>query len=202
MGDDKETAADGKKSGGIGSTVTKVIAVVFGTVIAPILVAVAVKHLAPAEKPSAPPALDKPPAGATSAQADSAADFQVGAKLTGTKVNSWTEANGKRVVVGADLEVEVTRRSGKEFAAEFWVRNRKGGDLYEGNIEQGRIQAKTTKLQRLQSPHHRIPGATLGGEDHACASPWASFGRRATRSIPSPRPAPTSSTTESSAGPS
>jgi hypothetical protein len=69
MGDDKETAAEAKKSGGIGRMVTKVIAVVFGAVIAPILVAVAVKHLAPAEKPPAPPATaaipDKPSAGAT-----------------------------------------------------------------------------------------------------------------------------------------
>ena len=57
MGDEKPTPADAKKSGG---NLTKVIGVVFGAVIAPILVAVGVKYLSPKDHPPDPAAKTTP----------------------------------------------------------------------------------------------------------------------------------------------
>lgn len=71
--------------------------------------------------------------------------FGVGTKLVGTATWSWV-AGGKRVVLGNDVEFEVTKRSGTEFAAEIWLENRKSGFEVEGTIDiDGYVKLKSTK---------------------------------------------------------
>ncbi|WP_020472408.1 hypothetical protein [Zavarzinella formosa] len=71
--------------------------------------------------------------------------FGVGTKLVGTGKRSWLGANGKRVNEGYDLELEVTKRSGKEFTAQMWGTNRKSGLEVEGVIENGIVKFSSTK---------------------------------------------------------
>jgi len=82
--------------------------------------------------------------------------FVVGTKLVGTVTRSWT-ANGKPVVVGDDMEFEVTKRTGKEFTAECWANNRKVGSEVEGTIEEtGVVKFKSTKS--LTEPNVNLVG--------------------------------------------
>jgi hypothetical protein len=71
--------------------------------------------------------------------------FAVGTKLVGTVQRSWA-ANGKQVVMGDDVEMEVTKRSGAEFTAEYWADSRKVGAEVEGTIDSnGVVKFKSTK---------------------------------------------------------
>jgi hypothetical protein len=88
----------------------------------------------PDKAPAASAAVDVPDDG-----------FAAGAKLTGTYSVSYADKGGKKVVSGTDLEVEVTKRSGKEFTAEVWSHNRKTGFQVEGTINQGQVRYTVTK---------------------------------------------------------
>ena len=68
----------------------------------------------------------------------------VGTKLAGTLTRSWI-TNGKQMTAGGGVEFEVTKRSGKDFTAEFWDDTRKGGFGLEGTIENGVVKFKSTK---------------------------------------------------------
>ena len=85
--------------------------------------------------------------GATGTAGKPATDgFGAGTKLAGAVVRSWAGANGKRVVMGDDVEFEVTKRSGTEFTAEFWADKRKVGAEVEGTINaNGVVKFKSTK---------------------------------------------------------
>ena len=72
--------------------------------------------------------------------------FGVGTKLVGVVTRSWARADGKKVVMGDDVELEVTNRSGREFTAEFWTGDRKGGAELEGTIgANGVVKFSSTK---------------------------------------------------------
>ena len=86
-------------------------------------------------------------AAATGPSADDG--FGVGTKLTGTYSRSWVD-NGKKVSgAGSDLEMAVTKRSGKEFTAEFWINKHKIGVEVEGaEIDNGQVKWKVTEASR------------------------------------------------------
>ena len=83
------------------------------------------------------------------AKVDSPDDgFQVGAKWVGTYTYRIADGKGKQGVAGMDLEMEITKRSGKEFTLEFWANKRKAGYQYEGTIDKGQF-----KWVQLLPPH-------------------------------------------------
>jgi hypothetical protein len=71
--------------------------------------------------------------------------FQVGTKLAGTNRSQWV-VNGKKVIDGYDQEFEVTKRSGKEFTAAIWFKDRKVGIEVEGTIDNKVVKYKPTKF--------------------------------------------------------
>jgi hypothetical protein len=71
--------------------------------------------------------------------------FGVGTKLTGTLVRSWAGSDGKRVTEGGEAELEVTKRSGKDFTAEARWGTGKYAFEVEGTIAGGAVKFQTTK---------------------------------------------------------
>lgn len=71
--------------------------------------------------------------------------FAVGAKLSGPLVRTWVGPDGKPVTKGNGVEIEVIKRSGKEFTGEFWVSDHKSGFEIEGTIDNGVVKFKSTK---------------------------------------------------------
>jgi hypothetical protein len=71
--------------------------------------------------------------------------FQVGTKLAGTNRSQWV-VNGKKMIDGYDQEFEVTKRSGKEFTAAIWFKDRKVGIEVEGTIDNKVCKYKPTKF--------------------------------------------------------
>jgi len=70
--------------------------------------------------------------------------FQVGSKWTGTYAKTWI-VKRKKEFESSDLEFNVTKRSGKDFTAEWWGHNHKSGVVVEGTIDKNHVQFRATK---------------------------------------------------------
>ena len=68
----------------------------------------------------------------------------IGTKLVGTNRYSMI-VNDKKVVESSDMEVDITKRSGKDFTAEFWSNKRRSGVEVQGTIVGGTVKFKVTK---------------------------------------------------------
>jgi hypothetical protein len=70
--------------------------------------------------------------------------FGVGTKLVGTVIRRGTDNTGKPWTEGGDVELTVTKRSGKEFAADLWFGGNLGFEV-EGTFRGAIVKFKTTK---------------------------------------------------------
>jgi hypothetical protein len=70
--------------------------------------------------------------------------FEVGTKLAGTVTRGGIDNKGKPWTEGGDVELTVTKRSGKEFTAELWYSGKLGFEI-EGTIDGVVMKFKTTK---------------------------------------------------------
>ena len=59
--------------------------------------------------------------------------------------------NGKKVGAGSDLEMAVTKRSGKEFTAESGLTNIRSASRSRATIDNGQVKWKVTKASRMTS---------------------------------------------------
>ena len=88
--------------------------------------------------------------------------FGVGTKLTGTNRYSKV-AGGKRVDVGHDIEIEITKRSGKMFTAVIWGDRRQSGVEVEGTIDGVVVKFKATKALTDNMPGDVVNNLTFAG---------------------------------------
>lgn len=70
--------------------------------------------------------------------------FKSGTKWTGTYFMT-SVVNGKKQAEGYELEIEITKRDGKDFTAEFWKNKRKEGYVVEGTVDKGKVEFKFVK---------------------------------------------------------
>ncbi|OWK35188.1 High-affnity carbon uptake protein Hat/HatR [Fimbriiglobus ruber] len=89
--------------------------------------------------------------------------FEAGIKLTGKYAFGFISSNGNKTSGVADWEMEVTKRVGKDFAAEIWADKRISGYVVEGTIEKGQVKYTWAKALTEDIPNNHIGNVIFSG---------------------------------------